>query len=201
MEVERSNGWQAGGGTTALGIIGTALGGLATVAGGSSLLTGNGLLGGNGNTIQRENTELRAEVAKLKSEKYTDAHVLDLGTKLATVDAQLHAVDDKLDKAITQNAADIACNREIMTRDLEIAKKQAAIDALMLENKLMGQINAVASNASAGIQANAIGIQGNSDAIRCLKNTVDGITRTAVPRSAICDFSTCMTGCCPQAQQ
>lgn len=199
MEVEKSQKWQAGGGTTALGIIGTALGGLATVAGGSALFGGNGL-GGN-NQTQKENNDLRAEVSRLRSEKYTDSHVLAMSKELSAVDAQLHAVDDKLEKAIIRNSADIAASRELTSRDLVIAAKQAQIDSLQLENRLDSKISAVAAAANQGIQANALAIQTNAGAIACLQNTVAGITKTSVPQSAICAPAFSNTGCCPVAQQ
>lgn len=191
MEVEKSNSWQAGGGTTALGIIGTALGGLATVAGGGALL-GGGMNGNNSKSVQNENMELKSRIAQLQSEKYTDSHILDMSKELSAVDEHLHAVDQRLELAITKNTADIAYAKDLLTKDLEIARQQTEISALQTASQLNARIDAVAAAATQGIQA-------NSGAIANLQTLVSGITRTAVPQSAVCSFNSC--GCCSQAQQ
>ena len=191
MEVEKNEKWQAGGGTTALGIIGTTLGGLATVAGGTSLFGGNGIFGGNNanatGAVMRENSELRSEIAQLKSEKYTDTNVLAMSKELSAVDERLHAVDDKLATAIAQNKADITAMKELVGKDLEIAKQQSKIDSLQLEARLGARIDAVAVTASQGIQA-------NGSAIACLQNLVNGITKAYVPQTAIV-ANNCCNGC------
>ena len=82
----------ARGGTTALGIIGTALGGLATLGNGGAGLLGMG--GCNGNCSenthvtryelgqQNEISQLRSENELLKADKYTDQKIAEVYTVL-----------------------------------------------------------------------------------------------------------------------
>lgn len=200
MDVENKK-WVAGGGTTALGIIGTALGGLNTVAG-NGLLGGvaGGSDGGKGcGNLARENAELRERVATLTSEKYTDQAILGerdlhLGwvKELASVDARLDAVDDKLGAAVAKNTEDIAAVRKEMELNAVIAAKQSKIDMLEMERRVDCKIDSVAISANNGIAA-------NSGAIACLQTLVNGITKTVIPQSAVCNTS--YNGCCSSTVQ
>jgi hypothetical protein len=139
----------------------------------------------------RENSELRSEVAQLKSEKYTDSNVLAMSKELSAVDERLHSVDDKLATAIAQNKADILSMKELVAKDLEISAQQSKIDTLQLEARLGARIDTVAMTATQGIQA-------NSSAITCLQNLVNGITKAYVPNTAIVTptcYNNC-NGCC-----
>lgn len=91
MQIETSKGTQevAGGGTTALGIIGTVLGGLA-VANGSN---GNGfnLFGNNSNNASKtdlayvqELSKKDSEIALLKSEQNTEIKIADVYDRLVS---------------------------------------------------------------------------------------------------------------------
>lgn len=91
MQIETSKGTYqvAGGGTQALGIIGTVLGGMA-VAGG---LNGSGLniLGGNSNNATKSDLAYSQELAKkdseialLKSEQNTEIKIADVYDRLVT---------------------------------------------------------------------------------------------------------------------
>lgn len=112
------NKWVAGKGTTALGIIGTALGGLATL--------GNGALLGAQNTaapacsentpvsryelgLQQEIAAQGAEIGLLKADKYTDQKLVEVYNALNT---QIGAVKDELRNiAVYQatNTATVGC--------------------------------------------------------------------------------------------
>lgn len=93
----------AKGGTTALGIIGTILGSIGTVGSGA-LGLGRVVNGGNVMDSERckdmmmELSEKDSEVARLKGEKYTDEHTLEL---YKYVDGRLRNVE----KQISDNAA------------------------------------------------------------------------------------------------
>lgn len=202
MDVENKK-WVAGGGTTALGIIGTTLGGLNAVTGNGLLggITGNGDGGGkNCGHLARENAELRERVATLTSEKYTDQAILGerdlhLGwvKELASVDARLDAVDDKLETAVAKNKEDIAAVRKEMELNAIIAAKQSKIDMLEMERRVDCKIDSVAVAANNGIAA-------NTGAIACLQTLVNGITKTVIPQSAVCNtsYNSCCSGCVQQ---
>lgn len=97
-------------GTTALGIIGTALGGLATLANG-----GAGLLGMGGNNCCSENTPVTryevgmqqeiaakdSKIALLESSIYVDGKLNDLRNY---VDGKFNVVNDKLSAQAVHNA-------------------------------------------------------------------------------------------------
>lgn len=135
----------ARGGTTALGIIGTTLGSIATAASGA---LGVGKLSGGGNMNDRYADMMMAlsnkdaEIAKYKSEKYTDEHILEL---YQYVDGRLRSVE----KQVTDNAA-----------------AQAVVNC---------------QNNSA--------IQLLNQNIVAINNTLALITKTAVPKSIVVDFS------------
>lgn len=85
--VETKRRWDAGAGTTALGIIGTTLGGLATAMVGGNALTGTRVgitpfenQGVCQHEIQtlKELDSAKSQIAKLESEKYTDGVGLEI---------------------------------------------------------------------------------------------------------------------------
>lgn len=113
--------YTAGRGTTALGIVGTVLGSIGT----AGVLGGGNLLGGNvanpyqmGEStpvnryemqLQKENSELKSQVALRDASIYTDGKLNDLRNY---VDAKFGAVNDKLcEVAVYQatNTATISC--------------------------------------------------------------------------------------------
>lgn len=87
-------------GTTALGIIGTVLGAIGTAAAGgngaANLFNANG--GGGMNNMQMVIAEKDAELARYRSEKYTDEHILEL---YQYIDGRLRSVEQN----INDNAA------------------------------------------------------------------------------------------------
>lgn len=195
MEVD-NNRWIAGGGTTAMSIIGTAAGGAALLG----EMLGGGLFG-NGNNQQcasanNQISTLKSQVARLQSEKYTDTSILKERDRhlewvkgLATVDAQLQAVNDKLEKSVIKNASDIACLKQNIALQNTIDNQAAKIDMLTLKNELNSKIDYVANVANQGIAT-------NSSAIACLSNTVANITKTVIPSSSVCNLSASNSCCC-----
>lgn len=110
MEVNGNNErFVAGGGTLALGIIGTALGGLNALAGGN----GVPLLGGNRAAADD------SRIAKLEAERYTDAAVIAAQAR----NAEVRELEVK-------NAEDIKALRTEFELRAEIDRKQAKIDLL-----------------------------------------------------------------------
>lgn len=165
---------------------GVANAGLVTgIIGATGLLANqNGGLGGlfGGGQAQAENASLKAELAQVKSERYTDQKALDYAEKLARNDARLEGVIEKLEALAVQNKADIACLAEKQELNLRIAQLEADKKNLELEVRINNKIDAVAGCANAGIQ------QLNSN-FTCLQNTVNtlvGLTKVIVPADAVC---------------
>lgn len=157
----------ARGGTTALGIIGTALGGWNLLAGNGGL----GILNGNSNCYEqttacmhdldtvKELAAKDAEIARLNSERYSDA-------ALATAK-----------EYTTQATIDIY--KELKS-DINGMKESAA-------GRWADQavINANTTNAITAINGQ----------VQATSALVGQITRTAVPSSAICNFGGSCSGC------
>lgn len=103
----------ARGGTTALGIIGTVLGSLGTAASGA---LGAGTLVNNGGTRMNNNALLElaqkdAEIARLKSEKYTDENIL---ATYQYIDGRLRTLEQKVnDNAAAQAVVNCQNNSAI----------------------------------------------------------------------------------------
>lgn len=133
----------ARGGTTALGIIGTSLGSIATLISGA--IGAKNATGGSGmnNNVMLELAQKDAEIARLNSEKYTDNNIL---ATYQYIDNRLRTIEQK----INDNAA-----------------AQAVVNC---------------QNNSA--------IQLLNQNIVAINNTLALITKTAVPKSIVVDFST-----------
>lgn len=133
----------ARGGTTALGIIGTSLGSIATLISGA--IGAKNAAGGSGmnNNVMLELAQKDAEIARLNSEKYTDNNIL---ATYQYIDNRLRTIEQK----INDNAA-----------------AQAVVNC---------------QNNSA--------IQLLNQNIVAINNTLALITKTAVPKSIVVDFST-----------
>lgn len=147
-----------------LGIAGTALG----------LLNGNGLGGlfGNNSATLAEKDSV---IGQLRAEKYTDTAVLALRDKLEKLVDDAAAQTVKNDKAIAQNAQEIAC----LQRQIDTDNKWARENAMLREQIIDGKISAVAQSATTGI-ANLGASLAN------LQATVASITSVVVPRTAVC---------------
>ena len=185
MEVESTNKkWVAGAGTTALGIIGTALGGVNAVANGGLLngLTGNGNCGKGCN----ETDKLRAEVAELKSERYTDA---------AVIAANKETVNNLKDfygrfEIVAANAANTSARLDCLEQKLttyEITQREIAglkeqlVDAKI--GKVDGRIDCLADKVATGFAS-------ANNRFAAIDAQIAGFTQTVIPTTAICD-----TGC------
>lgn len=157
------------------GVAGAGLGlGIAGTAG--FLLNGglNNILGGGGAT-QTYIDNLQARVAELNAEKYSNA---------VAVEAYKNAVGmaEKLDGKFTPMLGEVT--REVADARVREAQMEAEIKCLQKE-MYMGQklteakINEVALVANNGLTA-------LSGTVACIQNTLNGITKTIVPSSAIC---------------
>ncbi len=145
--------WDAGAGTTALGIIGTALGGLATAMAGGNAVSRevsfeNQSVCQHDMTLMQELNEAKSKIATLEAQKYSD-----------TSDLKLY---EYFNGKLTEF-------REFVN------------------NKFTAQevINANVNS--------AIGVM--SSQVQDSANLLASITKTAVPRSVICDFNSGCSGC------
>lgn len=110
----------ARGGTTALGIIGTSLGSLATLASGAlgvERLTNNGGTSMN-NNVMLALAQKDAEIARLNSEKYTDNNIL---ATYQYIDGRLRAIEQKInDNAAAQAVINCQANSAIQLLNSQI---------------------------------------------------------------------------------
>ena len=185
MEVESTNKkWVAGAGTTALGIIGTALSGVNAVANGGLLngLTGNG--NGNGKGCN-ETDKLRSEVAQLKAERYTDA---------AVIAANKETVDNLKDfygrfEIVAANAANTSARLDCLEQKLttyEITQREiAGLKEQLVDAKIgtvNGRIDCLADKVATGFAS-------ANNRFTAIDAQIAGFTQTVIPESAICDTS------------
>lgn len=185
MEVE-NNRWQAGAGTTAMSIIGTAAGGAALLGG---LTGGNGLaglFGGGARPTQGgrcqercdvdQLTSLKAEIAKLQSEKYTDTAIDAQRSRDAATNEKVYGFVIEQDKKIATMQAQIMC-----------LQKQIQLENKCFSRQLQNQANLT-----------QIGLANANSAIQGLANTVAGFTKVVVPSSAVCNTN--CNSCCNNQQ-
>ena len=146
------NRWDAGAGTTALGIIGTTLGGLATAMAGSHVCNApfetHGVCQHDIQTL-KELEAANAQIARLESEKYTDKTGLEI---YKYFDGQLKELRATI-------------NQRFAAQDVINANMQSSLGVLKSQ-----------VDASAALLAS--------------------ITKTAVPKSVICNFDPCCNSCC-----
>ena len=142
------------------GVAGSALGlGIAGLSVGLLNNNGNGLLGGLfGNNCQQQVGMLQSELAQLRAEKYSDQSIATVYNAMRTEVQNLQ--DRLLDKYISPISQEIA---DIRVREANTNAKIAEVGCLCNNGitALQGQIN-------------------------CLAATVNGITKTVVPISAVC---------------
>lgn len=177
MEVENHK-WQAGGGTTAMSIIGTAAGGAALLGGLANNLLGSGLMGGGRPSHCQERADmneistLKSEIAKLLSEKYTDAAIDAQRTRDAATNQKVYGFIIDQDKKIATLQSEVVC----LQKQIELENK---CFARQLEN-----------------QANLtnIGLASANNSIQALAATVAGFTKVVVPSSAVCNTNN--NSCC-----
>lgn len=168
-----------------LGIAGTALGVLA----GSN--DGNGLLGGLfGNGGGNKLSALMSENAMLKSENYSDKVAKEVyGQSLA----DNRRLRDEFYAYVKPLADEAASNRErvaVLEAQQQKNGEIADLREKLVRAELGARIDQCCCKTNSKIDAVAAaatcGINGNSAAIAALQNTVNSITRTIIPRTAIC---------------
>ena len=162
-----------------LGIAGTALGVLAASQNGGGGLLGGLFGGGCGPATMGIIAEKDAKIAELTAQKYSDAQ--DAALYVATR-GENKVLRDEMMGFIRPLSAEAATNRErIAVLETNVAKNAEIADLRekLVRSELGARIDTVA-------QTCACGISQNSAAIAALQATVSGITRTVIPRTAIC---------------
>ena len=162
-----------------LGIAGTALGLLNN--------SGNGLLGGlfgnnNGSLWQAQNTALTGQVAELKARLDSQHEITTAYEQTVHDNRQLRNEMYAFIKPLSDEAAN---NR------VEIAKLQAELKCCcekqeLREQIILGKVNEVALTTKNGLDSLTCALNSTNNSLNQLAATVDSITKTIVPASAIC---------------
>lgn len=151
------------------------LGFLGSTNNGNGGILGGLFGGGNCNQV----SALMAENANLRAEKYSDNK--DAEVYVASR-AENKALRDELMGFIRPLSNEAAQNRErIAVLETNVAKNAEIADLRekLIRSELGGRIDSVAQTCGCGIaQLN--------NAVASLQNTVNGITQTIIPQSAIC---------------
>lgn len=155
-----------------LGIAGTALGVLNSSANGNGLLSG--LFGGNCNGGQV--SALQSEIAMLKAEKYSDKNTSDVYVAIRG------EYKDLLEKWITP-LSDEACRNRERIAVLETQVKCDNEKALLREQLVREQLGRRIDNCCCETNGR---INDLNTRVFGLGRTLDSITSTIVPRTAIC---------------
>lgn len=173
-----------------LGTLGTIGFGLA-VAQGLGNGNGNGLLGGllGGGNSDRVSA-LMSENAMLKSENYSDKVAKEVYGETLTDNRRLR---DEMYAFIKPLADESASNRtRVAVLETQVAKDSeiGRLREELVRSQLGARIDECCCKTNARIdtvaQTASCGIAQNSAAIASLQQTVAGITRTIIPRTAIC---------------
>ena len=160
-----------------LGIAGTALGVL------NSSNCGNGLLGGlfgNNNCQMNQVSMLQAEVSQLKAEKYADRNTADVYTALRN---EVQGLSDRLlDKYISPISQEIA---QIQVRDARIEEQIKCIQetSALREQLVREQLGRRIDNCCCEANSRINALNGQ---VFSLTQTLNGITSTVIPQTAIC---------------
>lgn len=155
-----------------LGIAGTALGVLNSSAGGNGLL--GGLFGGNCNGGQV--SSLQSEIAMLKAEKYSDKNTADV------YGAIRGEYKDLLEKWITPLSDEACRNREriaVLETQVKCDGEKALLREQLVREQLGRRIDQCCCETNGRINDLNTRVFG-------LGRTLDSITSTIVPRTAIC---------------
>lgn len=149
--------------------------GSANNSNGNGGILGGILGGGNCNQLNA----LMAENANLRAEKYSDNKDAEVYTASR---AENKALRDELMGFIRPLSAEAASNRErIAVLETNVAKNAEIADLRekLVRSELGARIDSVAQTCGCGIaQLN--------NAVASLQNSVNGITQTIIPQSAIC---------------
>ena len=139
----------AGRGTTALGIIGTVLGGLATVGEAIPAMSGAG--NARGDFVTKETFELqnqlgaeRAKNAILEADKTTDAKLVDVYKQLASRDIEIEKRLGRLDVEQQANKDSFLMLQQVMAanKELECAIKREKDERKCSDNTIVTYVNA-----------------------------------------------------------
>lgn len=153
-----------------LGIAGTALGVL------NSSNNGNGLLGGLfGNNNNNLISHLQAENASLKAENYSDRVAKEVYMQSLSDNKNLRDELYAFIKPLAQEAADNRVNIATLAAEQKCCCEKQELR----EQIVLGKINEVAL-------ATKCNFDSLNQTIACLSNTINQITSTIVPASAIC---------------
>ena len=152
------------------GIAGLALGVL------NSSNNGNGLLGGLfGGGNQNVVSALQAENGMLKAENYSDKNAKEVYAQSLADNRRLR--DEAF--AYLKPLADESANNRVELAKLQAELKCCCEKQELREQILKSDIDKVALMANTGITA----LQGT---VTCMQNTLNAITKTVVPNTAIC---------------
>lgn len=174
-----------------LGVAGTALGVLNAAASGNGLL--GGLLGGGwgnnataGGLALNALAERDAKIAKLEAERYGDTKMVEVYQQTLKDNQQLR---DTVFSYITPLSAEAAANRERIAV-LETQHKGEIEKALLREQLIQAKLDNCCCQMNGKIdsvaQTSACGISQLQNAVACIRSTLDGITTTIIPQTAIC---------------
>lgn len=141
---------------------------------------GNGILGGilGGGNADKIGA-LMAENSRLKSENYSDKVAKETYSQTLTDNRQLR---DDIFTYIKPIADEVAANRERVAVLETKSAKDAEISELrekLVRSELGAKIDAVAQTCGCGISQ-------LNNAVAGLSNTINAITQTIIPQSAIC---------------
>ena len=160
-----------------LGIAGTALGVL------NSSNCGNGLLGGlfgNNNCQMNQVSMLQAEVSQLKAEKYADRNTADVYTALRNeVQGLSDRLLDKYISPISQEIAQIQVRDARMEEQIKCIQETSALREQLVREQLNRRIDNCCCETNGRI--NQLNAQ-----VFGLTQTLNGITSTVIPQTAIC---------------
>ena len=170
-----SNGKANAGLTT--GIIGTTLGGLWALGAGNG--NGNGLLGnlfGNNGNQWNYTSALQSEVGMLRAERYSDRSVADVYTAVRS------EYKDLLEKWITP-LSDEACRNRERIAVLETSVKYENEKALLREQNVRLELKNYIDDCCCKTNGR---INELNSRVYGLGQTLDSITKTVIPRTAVC---------------
>ena len=130
--------------------------------------------------------ERDAKIAKLEAERYGDTKGVEIYQQTLRDNAALR---DQVFSYITPLSNEAAANRERIAV-LETQHKCEVDKALLREQLIQAKIDNCCCDMTNKIntvaQTSACGISQLQNAVACIRNTLDGITSTVIPQTAIC---------------
>ena len=163
------------------GIIGTSLAGLMALGGNGGGLLGGGLFGNNNAQMAAMGVlaEKDAKIAELTSQKYSDNRDATLYQATRSENEKL---ENRLMDYIKPLSQESASNRErvaVLESQMKSNAEIADLREKLVRSELGAKIDSVAQTCGCGIaQLN--------NAVAGINNTLNQITHTVIPRTAIC---------------